>query len=131
MQKLFLTFAFLFFTLSACASHTHYIRNNPDLLKPGLRASAFLEAWGNPVEMLSFKDYQARRDFYSYVTGSSNSISGFVSGYGLEATYTPNRVVWIYKKQKKALFFQKEYLMYDLFHAIPVWRLKGWENLKD
>jgi len=123
MKRLLIAFALLIFVLSAC-SHTEYIRKNPDFLKPGLKASAFLEAWGQPDETLSYQDYRNKQySQSSIVLGGWNSTgAGSVRGYGQGRTYTPTTVVWLYKKQNKILFFEKQPY---------VWRLVGWENLPE
>jgi len=135
MKKLLFVFALLIFAVSACSRHVNYIRKNPDRLSPGLKASAFLKAWGEPDETLSYQNYLNKQYFYSsHVSGQidSRTGTGSVSGYGHGATYTPSTVVWIYKKQKKILFFEKKYLLYDSPGAVPaVWRLVGWDKLSE
>ena len=123
MKKLLLTLALLIFVLSAC-SHTAYIRKNPDFLKPGLRASAFLEVWGQPDETFAYQDYENKQYSQSsmFWGGWNSTGSGSVRGYGQGRTYTPTTEVWIYKKQNKILFFEKQPY---------VRRLVGWGNLPE
>jgi hypothetical protein len=116
-------------------SHTAYIRNHPDRLKPGLNASAFLEVWGEPDETMAFQDYRAQGYYYhSGTTGSWGPYGGSVSGYGFGTTYTPTTIVWIYKEKNKALFFQQRGLLGEQYKysaiTIMSWKLIGWENIK-
>ena len=132
MKRLLLAFALLIFVLSACSSHVNYIRENPDRLSPGLKAKVFLKAWGEPDEILAYHNFLNK--YSSRVSGQSDphTGAGSVNGYGDRANCTPSTVFWIYKKQKKILFFEKGYLVYDSPGAIPaVWRLVGWENLSE
>jgi hypothetical protein len=130
MKRLFLVFALAIFVLSACSSHVTYIRNNPGRLSPGLKARSFLKAWGEPDAALSYHDFL--NQYGSRFPGKIDprTGAGSVSGYGKRADYSYLTVVWIYEKQKKILFFEKGYLVYDSPGAIPaVWRLVGWGNI--
>ena len=130
MKKLLFVLALLIFVLSACSTHVHYIRNNPDHLSPDLKASAFLKAWGEPDDALYYYDF-----LYKYSSRFSGRLdprtgTGSVREYGQRGDYSHSTVALIYKKQKKILFFEKGYLVYDAPGAIPVvWRLVGWENI--
>ena len=128
MKRLLFACALLIFVLSACSSHVTYIRNNPDRLSSGLKARTFLRAWGEPDETLSY--YKFLNKYISLFSGKIDPHTGALSvrRYGNRADYTHSTVVWIYKKQKRILFFEKGYLVYDYSGAIPaVWRLVGWE----
>jgi hypothetical protein len=130
MKRLLLAFVLLIFILSACAGHVNYIRENPDRLSPGLKAKAFLKAWGEPDEILSYHDFLNK--YSSRYSGKldPHTGAGSVSGYGRRSNYTHKTVVWIYNKQKKILFFEKGYLVYDQPGALEaVWRLVGWESI--
>jgi hypothetical protein len=132
MKRLLLAFAFLIFVLSACSSHVNYIRNNPDRLSPGLKARTFLKAWGEPDEALSYYDFLNK--YSSCFSGQIDprTGAGSVSGYGNRADYTHSTEVWIYEKQKRILFFEKGYLVYDSPGAFSVvWRLVGWEIISN
>jgi hypothetical protein len=132
MKRLLLVFALLIFVLSACSSHINYIRNNPDRLSPGLKPKAFLKAWGEPDETLYY--YEFLNKYSSRFSGQIDPRTGegSITGYGHRTDYTYSTVVWIYKKQKKILFFQKGYLVYDSPGALSVvWRLVGWEIISE
>jgi len=132
MKRLLLAFALLIFVLSACSSHVNYIGENSDRLTRGLKAKAFVKAWGEPDETLSYHDFLNK--YGSRVSGQTDSQggAGSISGYGDRAHYTYLTVAWIYKKQKKILFFEKGYLVRDAPGALQaVWRLVGWENLPE
>lgn len=130
MKRLLLAFALLIFALSACSYHVNYVRNNPDYLSPGLKPRAFVKAWGEPDETFYYYDFLNK-----YSTCYSGKIdphtgAGSVSGYGDRTDYTHSTVVWIYTKQRKILFFEKGYLVYDSPGALSVvWRLVGWEYI--
>jgi hypothetical protein len=116
--------------LSSCTgSHVKYIQENPNFLKPGLYAKAFSEAWGPPDEVLAYQDYRDKQFSYSAVISDSGRS---VWGYGSAQSYTPTTVVWIYRNQKKALFFQQVPLLNERRNPLStmVWKLVGWENLK-
>lgn len=128
MKRLLRVLALVIVVLSACSSHVKYLRENPERLTPGLKARAFLKAWGEPDETLDY--YKFLNKYGPRVSGQidSDTGAGSVREYGDRAQYTHETVVWIYKKQKKILFFDKGYLLYDYPGAIPaVWRLVGWE----
>jgi len=132
MKRLLLAFALLIFVLSACSSHVNYIRENPDRLTRGLKAKAFLKAWGEPDETLSYHDFLNK--YGSRVSGQTDSQAGAgsISEYGDRAHYTHLTVAWIYEKRKKILFFEKGYLVHDTPGALrAVWRLVGWKNLPE
>jgi hypothetical protein len=88
----------------------------------------FVKAWGEPDETLYYYDFLNK---YSLLfSGKIDPHTGAVSvkRYGNRADYSHATVVWIYKKQKRILFFEKGYLVYDSPGALPVvWRLVGWE----
>jgi hypothetical protein len=124
MKKFILIFVFVCFTAMACTgSHAKYIKDNPDFLKYGLRASAFLEAWGKPDEVFAYQDYRNKQFSYTSVVRDS-------SGVGLAGSYTPTTIVWIYKEHKKALFFQQVPLLNEprTILSTMVWKLVGWEK---
>ena len=130
MKRSLLVFALLIFFLSACATHVNYIRNNPDRLSTGLKARTFLKAWGEPDDALSYHDFLNK--YSSRYSGKIDpqTGAGSVSRYGQRANYSHVTEVWIYKKQKKILFLEKGYLVYDAPGALSVvWRLVGWENI--
>jgi hypothetical protein len=132
MKRLLLAFALLIFVLSACSTHVHYIRNNPDRLSPGLKASAFFKAWGEPDEALYYYDFLNK--YGSRFSGKIDprTGTGSVTAYGQRADYTHSTVVLIYEKQQKILFFEKGYLVYDSPGALSVvWRLVGWERISE
>jgi hypothetical protein len=132
MKRLLLACALLIFVLSACASHVTYIRDNPDRLSPGMKARTFLKAWGEPDEALSYHEFLNK--YSSRYSGKIDprTGAGSVSGCGNRADYTHLTVVWIYEKQKKILFFEKGYLVYDYPGALSVvWRLVGWEMISE
>lgn len=125
-------------------SHTAYIREHPDLLKPGLHASAFLEAWGQPDETMSYLDYQNKQ--YSSVSGGSsswnanwNARGGNAGGSGgyhsYDMTYTPPMVVWTYYRQGKILLFSRDRINtgnWLVGGVIPLYRsfeLVGWQSI--
>ena len=130
MKKIFI--AILFLLVLGCSQRSQIVLKDADYLKYGTRASVIEKVWGNPDETMAFQDFQAKRYFYSSsVGGSWGPYGGSIYGYGSGSTYVPTTIVWIYKEKKKALFFQKSYLLYDSPGAVPmVWRLVGWENLK-
>ena len=113
--------------LGCSGSHVKYIKENPDFLKPGLYARAFLEAWGQPDKVMAYQDFRDRQyRSVGYISGSSQGFSGFSSGQ----SYTPTTVVWIYRNHKKVLFFQQVSQLLGLAgKAEMVWKLVGWENL--
>ncbi|MGA2468280.1 MAG: hypothetical protein ABSH06_28545 [Thermodesulfobacteriota bacterium] len=129
MKKLFIC---LFFIVIACSSKSGVVLKDTDYLKYGTKASVIQKVWGEPEETMAFQDFQARRHFYSSsIGGSWGPYGGSIYGYGLGSTYVPTTIVWIYREKRKALFFQKSYLLYDSPGAVPmVWRLVGWENLR-
>jgi len=132
MKRLLLAFALLIFVLSACSSHVNYIGENSDRLTRGLKAKAFVKAWGEPDETLSYHDFLNK--YGSRVSGQTDSQggAGSISEYGDRAHYTYLTVAWIYEKQNKILFFEKGYLVRDAPGALrAVWRLAGWENLPE
>jgi S1-C subfamily serine protease len=106
-----------------------YIQENPNLLKPGLWAKSFLQAWGPPDETFTYKDYKDKQ--FSSSSGFYGS-DGWVGGSSSAKTYTPTYVVWIYREKKKALFFQQVPLLNEQRNPLStmVWKLVGWENLK-
>ena len=116
--------------LSGCTgSNVTYIQENPNLLRPGLYARAFLEAWGQPDETMAYQDYQAQ---YHYSGASISGSSRQFSGFAISGSVTPTTVVWIYRNQKKALYFQEKTLLNQNpgpIEAVKLWRLVGWENL--
>jgi hypothetical protein len=132
MKRLLIAFALLSFVLSACSSHINYVRNNPDSLSPGMKVRAIVKAWGEPDETFYYYDFLNK-----YSTRYSGKIDphtgvGSISGYGDRTDYSHSTVVWIYKKQKKILFFEKGYLVYDSPGALSVvWRLVGWEHISE
>jgi hypothetical protein len=132
MKRLLLVFALLIFVLSACSSHIKYIQNNPDSLSSGLKARTIVKAWGEPDESFYYYDFLNK-----YSTRYSGKIdprtgAGSVSEYGDRIDYSHSTVVWIYTKQKKILFFEKGYLVYDTPGALSaVWRLVGWEHISE
>ena len=113
--------------LGCSGSHVKYIKENPDFLKPGLYARAFLEAWGQPDKVMAYQDFRDRQyRSVGYISGSSQGFSGFSSGQ----SYTPTTIVWIYKNHNKILFFQQVPQLLGLAgQAEMVWKLVGWENL--
>jgi len=113
--------------LGCSGSHVKYIKENPDFLKPGLYARAFLEAWGQPDKVMAYQDFRDKQySHVGYISGSSKGFSGFSSGQ----TYTPTTVVWIYSQHNKVLFFQQVSQLLGLAgKAEMVWKLVGWENL--
>ena len=116
--------------LGCTSSHVKYIQENPNFLKPGLFARAFTEAWGQPDEVMAYQDYQAK--YHYLVAGVSGSKREF-SGGALSGSITPTTVVWIYRAQRKALYFQQRTLTNQNpgpIEAVVVWRLVGWENLR-
>jgi hypothetical protein len=126
MKKFIPISIFLCFTTIACtSSHAKYIKDNPDFLKYGLRASAFLEAWGKPDEVFAYQDYRNKQ--YSYTSVVRDS-----SGIELGGSYTPTTIVWIYREHKKALFFQQVPLLNEprTIFSTMVWKLVGWEKLE-
>jgi len=132
MKRLLLACALSIFVLSACSSHVKYIQNNPDRLAPGLKAKAFLKAWGEPDEILSYHGFLNK--YGSRFTGKLDpqTGAGSVSEYGNRADYTYLTEIWMYKKRKKILFFEKGYLVYDQPGALSVvWRLVGWESISE
>jgi hypothetical protein len=132
MKRSLLAYALSIFVLSACASHVTYIRNNPDRLSPGMKARTFLKAWGEPDEALSYHEFLNKYNARYSGRIDPRTGAGSVSGYGNRANYSYLTVAWIYQKQKKILFFEKGYLVYDAPGAIPaVWRLVGWENISE
>lgn len=128
MKKIILLLAMVLGLLIGC-SHTAYIREHPDLLKPGLHASAFLEVWGQPDETMSYLDYQNKQ--YQYSSGGSWNDSGG-GYYSHGSTYTPQMIVWVYRKYGKVLFFSRNRLYSPLsIDAIPIYsayELVGWRN---
>jgi hypothetical protein len=116
----------------AYSTKSEVVLKDTDYLKHGQRASVIQKVWGEPDETMAFQDFQAKRHFYtSNVGGSWGPYGGSIYGYGSGSTYVPTTIVWIYREKKKALYFQKSYLLYDSPGAVPmVWRLVGWENLK-
>lgn len=92
MKRLLLAFALLILLLSACSSHVNYLRENPDRLSPGLKARAFLKAWGEPDETLSYHNFLNK--YSSRVSGQRDphTGAGSVSGYGDRAKCTPSTV---------------------------------------
>lgn len=134
MKKFILISIFLCFTTAACTGrHAKYIKDNPDFLKYGLRASGFSKAWGKPDEVFAYQDYRNKQFSYtSGVYGSWDSKGGAVSGFGLGGSYTPTTIVWIYKDHKKALFFQQVPLLNEprTIYSTMVWKLVGWEKLE-
>ena len=132
MTRLFLACALVIFVVSACSSHVKYLRENPDRLSPGLKARAFLKAWGEPDEKLPCHKFLNKYGFRA--SGQSDSQTGAesASGCGQRTDYTHVTVAWIYKKQKKILYFEKGYLVHDAPGALQVvWRLVGWENISE
>jgi hypothetical protein len=115
--------------LFGCSSgQVKYIKNNPNFLKPGLWARAFVEAWGPPDEVTAYQDFRNKQYLsFGAIGGSSDRFSGFSSG----SSYTPTTVVWIYRKQNKALFFEQGDWLNIPRHALStlVWKLVGWQNL--
>ena len=113
--------------LGCSGSHVKYIKENPDFLKPGLYARAFLEAWGQPDKVMAYQDFRDKQySSIGFISGSSQGFSGFSSGQ----SYTPTTVVWIYRNHKKVLFFQQVPQLLGLAgKAEMVWKLVGWENL--
>lgn len=113
--------------LGCSGSHVKYIKENPDLLKPGLYARAFLEAWGQPDKVMAYQDFRDKQySSIGFISGSSQGFSGFSSAQ----SYTPTTVVWIYRNHKKVLFFQQVPQLLGLAgKAEMVWKLVGWENL--
>jgi hypothetical protein len=115
--------------LSSCAGNqAKYIRENPNFLKPYLRAQAFIDAWGQPDEVMAYQDFRDKQYSHAgFISGSSQGFSGFSSGQ----SYTPTTVVWIYRSHKKVLFFQKKTLLHTNPNPwdIQTWQLVGWENL--
>jgi hypothetical protein len=116
--------------LSGCTgSQVKYIQENPNFLKPGLYAKAFIETWGQPDEAMAYQDYQAKYHYSGAVISGSR---GNLSGYAVSGSVTPTTVVWIYRNQKKALYFQQKTLLNQNpgpIEAVVLWRLVGWENL--
>ncbi|MBN1254353.1 MAG: hypothetical protein JXA50_03690 [Deltaproteobacteria bacterium] len=132
MKRLLLVFTFLVFVLSACAGHVNYIRENPDRLSPGLKAKAFLKAWGEPDEQLSYHNFLNKYGLRVSDQVEPHVVTGSGSEYGQRSHYTHETLVWIYKKQQKILFFEKGYLVYDAPGSLEVvWRLVGWETLSE
>ena len=129
-RKLFICVLFVF--VMACSTKSEVVLKDTDYLKHGQRASVIQKVWGEPDETMAYQDFQAKRYFYSpSVGGSWGSWGGSLYGHGSGSTYVPTTIVWIYREKKKALFFQKSYLLYDSPGAVPmVWRLVGWENLR-
>ena len=113
--------------LGCSGSHVKYIKENPDFLKPGLYARAFLEAWGQPDKVMAYQDFRDKQySSIGFISGSSQGFSGFSSGQ----SYTPTTVVWIYRNERKVLFFQQVPQLLGLAgQAEMVWKLVGWENL--
>ena len=113
--------------LGCSGSHVKYIKENPDFLKPGLFARAFLEAWGQADKVMAYQDFRDKQySSIGFISGSSQGFSGFSSG----RSYTPTTVVWIYRNQKKVLFFQQAPQLLGLAgQAEMVWKLVSWENL--
>jgi hypothetical protein len=129
-KRLLFVFVLLIFVLSACATHNASIRNNPDQLSPGIKPRTFLKAWGEPDESFYYYDFLNTHSLRYPGKLDPQTGTGSVSGHGQRADYTHETVVWIYKKQKKILFFEKGYLVYDTPGALSlVWRLVGWENI--
>jgi len=132
MKRLLRALALVIVVLSACSSHVNYIRENPDRLTRGLKAKAFLKAWGEPDETLAY--YKFLNKYGPRASGQLDSDTGAGSAgeYGNRADYTHETVAWIYKKQKKVLFIEKGYLVRDAPGALrAVWRLVGWEMLPE
>lgn len=129
MEKYLICILFVF--VMACSHGSGAVVKDTDYLKYGQRASVIQKVWGEPEETMAYQDFQAKRQFYSSsVGGSWGPYGGSIYGHGSGSTYVPTTIVWIYKDKKKALFFQKGYLLYDSPGAVPmVWRLVGWENL--
>jgi hypothetical protein len=113
--------------LGCSGSHVKYIKENPDFLKPGLYARAFLEAWGQPDKVMAYQDFRDKQySSIGFISGSSQGVSGFYSGQ----SYTPTTIVWIYRNHNKVLFFQQVPQLLGLAgKAEMVWKLVGWENL--
>jgi hypothetical protein len=129
-KRLLFVFALLSFVVSACASHNTYIRDNPDQLSTGMKAKAFVKAWGEPDEALTYHEFLNTYSLRYSGKLDPQTGTGSVSAHGQRGDYTYETAVWIYKKQKKILFFEKGYLVYDTPGALSlVWRLVGWENI--
>jgi len=129
MKKIFVLLAMVIFLSGCTSSNVKYIQENPNFLKPGLYAKAFLEAWGQPDEVMAYQDYQAK---YHYSGAAISGSRGNISGYAISGSVTPTTVVWIYRNQKKALYFQQKTLLNQNpgpIEAVVLWRLVGWENL--
>jgi len=122
--------------LIGCTSHSTYIRNNPNLLKPGLHASAFREVWGEPDEIMSYLDYQNKQAVYGErggwrAGGNRYGWSGGGGWSGSGTTYTPTMFVWIYKSRCKVLSFEQGRINLSGVPLPTAWSLVGFQSLKD
>ena len=114
--------------LGCSSSQVEYIKKNPEFLKPNLWARSFVEAWGQPDEVMAYQDFRNKQySSFGMIGGSSDRFSGFSSGQ----SYTPTTVVWIYRSHNKALFFEQGDWLNIPRHALStlVWKLVGWQNL--
>ena len=98
-----------------------------------MKMNAVEKMWGKPDDTMAYKDY--RDNGYHSVAGVNGTWSqqgGSASGFAYGETYTPTDIVWVYKDRGKALIFEKRGLLFDERQTlIMVWRLIGWQNLKN